>query len=75
MMRGGIYSELTFEAVFLGLLNFARANTALVRTERSLSARVRGYLPPHNFAVRPREGCGGSPISYRLEEHQAMPLR
>lgn len=52
MMRGEIYSELTFKAIFLGLLNSARANTALVRMERSLSARVRGYLPPHNFTVR-----------------------
>gem|GEM_PF-2094123 len=29
------------------------ANTALVRTEQSLSARVQGYLLPHNFTVRP----------------------
>jgi hypothetical protein len=26
--------------------------TTLVRTERRLSVRIRGYLPPHNFTVR-----------------------
>jgi hypothetical protein len=54
MMRGEIYSELAFKVVFLRPLNFARANTALVRTEQRLLVRVQGDLdlPPHNFTVK-----------------------
>ena len=66
MMRGEIYSELAFKVVFLRPLNFARANTALVRTEQRLLVRVQGYLCGTTLSLCRKDIGGASSKDYPL---------